>query len=68
MLNKLFHDSIGFHNGVRISAGVNAGLFIIANLLMRTRLPPKATRTPIPFVKFLRDVPYLLMVMGYVLE
>ncbi|KAF5334579.1 hypothetical protein D9758_018361 [Tetrapyrgos nigripes] len=33
MLNQLFQSRIGFHNGVRISAGMNGLLMIIANLI-----------------------------------
>jgi MCP family monocarboxylic acid transporter-like MFS transporter 10 len=42
MLNRLFQNpSVGFNNGVRVSAGVIGTLLLIANLLVRTRLPPK---------------------------
>jgi MCP family monocarboxylic acid transporter-like MFS transporter 10 len=67
MLNKLFHGPIGFQNGVRISAALNCGLLIIANLMMRTRLPPKSTGTSLPIAAFARDPPYLLAVIGYVM-
>ncbi|KAF9043327.1 MFS general substrate transporter [Panaeolus papilionaceus] len=44
MLNRFFSNpNIGFHNGVRISAGLNLTLLLIALALMRTRLPPKTT-------------------------
>ncbi|KAF9043306.1 major facilitator superfamily domain-containing protein [Panaeolus papilionaceus] len=44
MLNRFFSNpNIGFHNGVRISAGLNLTLPLIALALMRTRLPPKTT-------------------------
>ncbi|KAG6829972.1 hypothetical protein H0H92_002777 [Tricholoma furcatifolium] len=59
MLNRLFHGSVGFHNGVRISAAMNATLLIIANALMRTRLPPHKTGAAIPLRKFLHDSAYL---------
>lgn len=64
MLNKLFHGSTGFHNGVRASAGLNLGLFIIAILLMRTRLPSKKGGMTIPIADFARDPPYLFAVLG----
>lgn len=64
MLNKLFHGPVGFQNGVRISAGLNAGLLIIANCMMRTRLPPKKTGTALPLAKFARDPPYLIAVIA----
>ncbi|KAG1876305.1 major facilitator superfamily domain-containing protein [Suillus subluteus] len=41
MLNNLINGRLGFANGVRASAGLNSGLLLIANLLMRTRLPPQ---------------------------
>ncbi|RXW23621.1 hypothetical protein EST38_g2227 [Candolleomyces aberdarensis] len=41
MLNKLFSGRVGFHNGIRISAGLNVFLLLLSFALMRTRLPPK---------------------------
>jgi hypothetical protein len=41
MLNKLFSSRIGFHNGIRISAGLNVFLLLVSFTLMRTRMPPK---------------------------
>ncbi|KAI0800007.1 major facilitator superfamily domain-containing protein [Fomes fomentarius] len=42
MLNHLFSNpAIGFANGVRTSGAVIAALLAVANLIMRTRLPPK---------------------------
>ncbi|KAG2343119.1 MFS general substrate transporter [Suillus weaverae] len=41
MLNNLINGRLGFTNGVRASAGLISGLLFIANLLMRTRLPPQ---------------------------
>jgi MFS transporter, MCT family, solute carrier family 16 (monocarboxylic acid transporters), member 10 len=66
MLNRLFHGSVGFHNGVRVSAVVNFGLFAIALSMMRTRLPPKDVGTAIPLAHFIRDLPYVAAVLGYV--
>ena len=45
MLNQLIHGSVGFAWGVRISAFLNCSLLLIANMLMTTRLPPKAAQT-----------------------
>lgn len=64
LLNKLFHGSTGFYNGVRISAGLNAGLLVIAVLIMRTRLPPEKIRSRVLFVEFLKEPPYLLLITG----
>jgi hypothetical protein len=66
MLNKLFHSSVGFHNGVRASAGLNLILLVLAVLLMRTRLPPQKTGNTIPIASFVRDVPYAVTAFGYV--
>ena len=44
MLNQLIHGRVGFAWGVRVSAFFNLALLAIANMMMRTRLPPqKAT-------------------------
>jgi len=64
LLNKLFHGPVGFHNGVRISAGLNTFLLIIANLIMRTRIPPKKVGSAVPIAKFARDPPYVFTVIG----
>jgi hypothetical protein len=55
MLNYLFHGSVGYHNGVRISAGLTAGLLVIAVLMMRTRLLPKNKGSKFPITEFLKD-------------
>lgn len=65
MLNKLFYGSLGFANGVRASAGMNAGIVLVALALMRTRLPPKNTGRLLPAIrKFSRDPPYVFAVFG----
>src|SRR5262245_38975007 len=66
MLNQLFHGSAGFRTGVRASAGLNIGLFCLALSLMRTRYPPRKTVTEASTITFFRDVPYIVMVLGYV--
>ncbi|KAJ7263402.1 major facilitator superfamily domain-containing protein, partial [Mycena rebaudengoi] len=41
LLNKKLHNSqIGFGNAVRISAGINSTLLLLACILVRPRLPP----------------------------
>lgn len=70
MLNKLFYGRVGFHNGVRISAAFNAGVLIIALLLMRTRLPPtprKDGSTLLHMRMFFREGPYVATVVGTML-
>lgn len=41
MLNQFFNSRVGFHWGVRISAFFNLILFVIANMMMTTQLPPQ---------------------------
>ncbi|KAJ3569454.1 hypothetical protein NP233_g5036 [Leucocoprinus birnbaumii] len=69
MLNQLFHGPLGFHNGVRVSAAMNAGLLIVALLLIRTRLPPTGASQNmlVSYKTFLRDPAYSIMVIGTVL-
>ncbi|KAF8891750.1 MFS general substrate transporter [Infundibulicybe gibba] len=65
MLNNLFHGSVGFHQGVRASAGLNLALLAIACLLMRTRPIPGEPVDMVPKLKtFLRDPPYLSAIAG----
>ncbi|KAF8610236.1 MFS general substrate transporter [Ceratobasidium sp. AG-I] len=47
MLNKIFERS-GFAWGVRATAFVILACLLAANLMMRTRLPPKSQRPPAP--------------------
>ncbi|KAG6829090.1 hypothetical protein H0H92_005702 [Tricholoma furcatifolium] len=67
MLNNLFHGRAGFHVGVRASAGLCAGLLLIALLLMRTRLPPTPRKqgSTLQDVKtFHREPPYSATVLA----
>lgn len=67
MLNQLFHSRVGFHWGVRISAFFNLGLFILANSMMSTRLPPqqkKLTDLMSYWGAFLRDKSYVAATAG----
>jgi hypothetical protein len=44
---------------------MDLGLLITANLIMRTRLPPKARADKIPHLKeVIMDAPYLIFVLG----
>jgi dipeptide/tripeptide permease len=65
MLNNLF-VKLGFSNAVRANAGMNAGLLIIACLLLRTRQPPPATVPPFwkSVRRFSTDWPYVFSVLG----
>jgi len=65
MLNNLF-ERIGFGNTVRASAGLNAGLLLIACLLMHPRLPPPDNTPALwkSLKKFSRDGPYVFAAIG----
>lgn len=70
MLNAWFYGSVGFRNGVRASASLNAGLLILAMFLMKPRYTStKAYRigTIESFRRFLRDGPYVVTILGYVI-
>jgi hypothetical protein len=64
MLNQLLYGSLGFANTVRVAAALNTVLLFIGNLLMKTRLPPNEKGKTIPFANFVRDIPYLLSLLG----
>lgn len=66
MLNNLFNYSVGFANGVRISAAFISALLLIACLFMRTRLePPKSPANYLSVGKgIVRDVPFCIMCAG----
>lgn len=70
MLNNTLYSSLGFGNSVRASAGLVAGMLVIANLLMRPRLPPaKDTIDLIPACKkFAKDKAYVYATIGYALR
>ncbi|KAG8762278.1 hypothetical protein FRC11_010137 [Ceratobasidium sp. 423] len=66
MLNKMF-ERHGFAWGVRSTAFMVLGLLAIANLLMRTRLPPRSQRPPTPppdFKAIMADSTYLFTIAG----
>lgn len=68
MLNNTLNGSLGFGNSVRASAGLVAGMLLIAILLMKPRLPPPAHTTPLlPAIrKFSKDSAYVWTTAGYV--
>ncbi|KAJ3569824.1 hypothetical protein NP233_g4800 [Leucocoprinus birnbaumii] len=65
MLNNLF-ESAGFPWAIRAVGFMDLGLLIIANSIMRTRLPPnKKKGNTSPMVKeILTDIPYLFYMAG----
>ncbi|KAF8199455.1 major facilitator superfamily domain-containing protein [Pholiota molesta] len=67
MLNSWFHGSLGFHSGVKASAGLTGGLMIISLILMKPRYPKnkkKVISTVRSFSLFLHDFPYVIMIIG----
>ncbi|KAG6827018.1 hypothetical protein H0H92_013538 [Tricholoma furcatifolium] len=66
MLNKLFYGHLGFHGGVRASAGMCLGFFAIAIALLRPRLPPtkKSVNAVTMLRNFSKDPPYVYMTIG----
>ncbi|KAH9837553.1 major facilitator superfamily domain-containing protein [Rhodofomes roseus] len=73
MLNQLFSNGVGFAWGVRAAGFMTLGLLIIANCVLRTRLPSARQRrkaaggqklSKIKTRKILTDLPYMLMNVG----
>lgn len=69
MLNNTL-ERIGFANATRANAGLIAGLYLIACLLMRTRVPPAKNIPDMTKVvkKFSRDKLLVVASIGYVLS
>jgi len=67
LLNHLFHGSVGFHNGVRITATLNFCLLATATVLMKPRRPPTKRASILPKIqKFIRDPAYMTAVASFV--
>jgi len=66
LLNNVFAKASGFGTGVRAVAFMDLGLLIIANLIMRTRLPSKQRGSGgVSILKeVLTDRPYITFVLG----
>ncbi|PPQ76707.1 hypothetical protein CVT26_004383, partial [Gymnopilus dilepis] len=67
LLNKWFHGSLGFHSGVRASAGICGGLFAIALVLMKPRYPPNRpiSVSILRSLKvFMKDAPYVFVALA----
>jgi len=66
LLNNVFGKAPGFANGVRAVGFMDLGLLTIANLIMRTRLPPRpqGNQNMYRLKEIFTDVPYLLFVFG----
>ncbi|KAK2460859.1 hypothetical protein APHAL10511_007329 [Amanita phalloides] len=63
LLNRLINGPIGFHNAVRISASLNVSLLIIANILCKTRLPPRTSMSRLQVIEFFKDPPYICLII-----
>lgn len=70
MLNNMFkpESTIGFANGCRIAACVVAVVLLVANLTMKTALPPRRLRKdqpPLPNpLSFFKDIDFLFVMLG----
>ncbi|KAK1224677.1 hypothetical protein PQX77_012423 [Marasmius sp. AFHP31] len=64
LLNPLFTGKVGFGWGVRAASLIYLVFFAIANLIMKTRLPPRTSKQPIDMKGILTDVPYLICNAG----
>lgn len=65
MINRLI-GSLGFHDAVRINAAMNAVLLVVANLVIKTRLPPRPPTKRL-FKKIFFDLPYDAALLGGIL-
>ncbi|KAF8177948.1 major facilitator superfamily domain-containing protein, partial [Mycena galopus ATCC 62051] len=64
MINRLFNGNTGFAWGVRAVSFLDLGLLIMANLIMRTRLPPRSNTTPMDLKSILKDIPFWIYGFG----
>lgn len=64
ILNNVIHGPLGFANGVRVSAAVVSVGMLLFVLCSRTRLPPKKNVKAIPIGEFIRDAPYMAVLVG----
>jgi len=69
ILNHLFHSHIGFHGGVRISAGINTACFVLANAMMRTSQScDTVSKSKVPVTRLFWNPAYDLMVIAWVVQ
>jgi predicted MFS family arabinose efflux permease len=69
LLNNIFQRTSGFQWGVRSVAFMDLGFLVVANSIMRTRLPPKQRKMdnsePTASMRtVLKDVPFLVYTLG----
>ncbi|KAF5376598.1 hypothetical protein D9757_009593 [Collybiopsis confluens] len=70
MINHLFSSSVGFAWGVRIVSFLDLAFLIIANLTMKTRLPPARkdpNSKPVNLRGILTDIRFLIALFGITL-
>lgn len=67
MLQSLF-PKVGFAWATRIMGFIFIGLLIVANLLIRSRLPPRPGGSVLPDFRIFKDIPFLLTTVGVFFE
>ncbi|KAJ3782744.1 MFS general substrate transporter [Lentinula aff. detonsa] len=70
MINHLFNGSSGFAWGVRAVSFLDLGLLVFANLIMKTRLPPRnkdPNAKPVNTRAILTDTPFWIALFGILL-
>ncbi|KAF6752787.1 major facilitator superfamily domain-containing protein [Ephemerocybe angulata] len=64
LLNNVFNSSAGYGWGIRAVGFITLGLLIIANVLLRPRLPPKRNSAQASLRTIIKDVPFLFFMLG----
>lgn len=71
MLNRLFHNGVGFRKGVRASAALNFGILALAVVCMKTKRAPHPTQPSgkkhlglVQAFGFMREPLYAMTVIG----
>jgi len=66
LLNNVFQRASGFPWAVRAVGFIDLGFLLTANLVMRTRLPPRKNQINnlTLFKEVLRDIPYMVYIAG----
>jgi len=70
MINHLFNGKTGFAWGVRAVSFLDLGLLLMANLIMKTRLPPRSkdpNAKAIDIRGMLKDIPFWICLIGILL-
>ncbi len=64
MINRLFNGKTGFAWGVRAVSFLDLGLLVLANIIMKTRLPPRSNGSPMDVKGILKDVTFWICLVG----